>query len=228
MTNQHLRRTARNLLITAVLAALMWIAAGYPLPMEPDFRRAERQNLAERSEIVWVYRGTRSGDRDLVVGLAPGAVHTYANNYRFYVWPRREGGCTLVPLPDRTRYQEGGSSYLGPSFLVADPPARAATARLTVTLDVNDWREDYVADASLTDGTFFFQMERKYQDLPENPTSEEEALYNNEDTAFSIAYYRDPVDFVNLPYTLEFFDPSGALLETVRQEGWQAGAEPAE
>lgn len=227
MIKKHLLRTARNLLITAALVAVMWAIKGYPLPLEMDFHRMERQNLADPSEIVWTYRGTHPGDLDVLVGLAPDTVHTYAHGYRFYVFPRREGGSTLVSLPEETRYQDGSNSYLAPSFLVPDPPARAATARLTVTLDVNDWREDYVADASLTDGVFFFQLKRKYRDLPENPTSEEEALCYNEGAAFSIVYYRDPADFVRLPYTLEFFDPSGNPLETVRQEGWLADVEPA-
>ena len=225
MKKRYGLRVVRNLLITALLAVLMWMAADYPLPTEMGFRRAERQNLADRSEIVWTYRGTSSGDRDLLVGLTADAVHTYAHDYRFYVWPRRDGG-TLVPLPDRTRYQDSSGSYLGPSFLVPDPPARAATACLTVTLDVNNWREDYVATANLTGGIFFFQMERKHH-LPEDPTSAEAALYSNEDAAFSISYYRDLQNFANLPYTLEFFDPSGTLLETVRQDGWLADANTA-
>ena len=218
MRQKHLLRTARNLLITALLGILIWAVNGCPLPMKMAFRQMERQNLVDRSEIVWTYRSARPGDRDMIVGLTPDAVHTYARSYRFYVFPRRDSG-TLVPLPDRTRYQDGGSSYLGPSFLVPDPPARAVSAQLTVTLDVNDWREEYTAEADLTGGVFFFQIERKYHYLSEDPTAEEEALYYNEDTAFSIAYYKDPLDFVHLPYTLEFFDPSGVLLDTLVYPG---------
>lgn len=218
MKKKHLLRTVRNLLLAVFLAALMWIASDYPLPMELDFRQSERQNLVEQSEIVWTYRSARPGDRDMIVGLTQDAVHTYARSYRFYVFPRRDSG-TLVPLPDRTRYQDGGSSYLGPSFLVPDPPARAVSAQLTVTLDVNDWQEEYTAEADLTGGVFFFQIERKYHYLSEDPTAEEEALYYNEDAAFSIAYYKDPLDFVHLPYTLEFFDPSGVLLDALVYPG---------
>ena len=71
MKKKHLLRTVRNLFLAAFLAALMWIASDYPLPMEMDFRRAERQNLVDPSEIVWTYYGTHSGDLDVLVGLTP-------------------------------------------------------------------------------------------------------------------------------------------------------------
>lgn len=227
MKKKHLLRTVRNLFFAVFLAALMWIASDYPLPMEMDFRRAERQNLVDPSEIVWTYYGTYSGDLDVLVGLAPNTVHTYARGYRFYVFPRREESSTLVSLPEETRYSDGSNSYLAPSFLVPDPPAQAATARLTVTLDANDWREDYVVEAPLTDGIFFFQLKWKYRCLPEYSTDEEQELFSNESAAFSVYYFDSPQEFTKLPYTLEFFDPNGALLETVRQEGWLADVESA-
>ena len=54
MKRTYLLRTARNLLLAALAALLIWWTAGFPLPTpELTFRRAERQALAERSELVW-------------------------------------------------------------------------------------------------------------------------------------------------------------------------------
>lgn len=57
------RKLALNLALSAVLLALLWGLAGYPLPTaEMEFRRLERTNLMGRSEIVFAtpefYRST--------------------------------------------------------------------------------------------------------------------------------------------------------------------------
>lgn len=208
MKKRHLLRTTRNLLITAFLGALMWMASGYPLSMEMDFRRTERQNLATPSEIVWTYRGTHSGDRDLLVGLAPDTVHTYANNHRFCIWPRQEGGGTLVPLPAETRYQDRANSYLAPALLVPDPPAEAASARLTITLHNNDWSEDYVVEGQRQGQVFFFQLKM---------------LHNNDShcldefNAFTWISFSS-ADHLLYPSMVEFFDTDGKLLSAVQQD----------
>ena len=125
MKRTYLLRTARNLLLAALAALLIWWTAGFPLPTpELTFRRAERQALAERSELIWQYEGTAGGDKDLLVGLANRFVHVWHPNGYVLFWPRQEGG-TLVPLPAETRYQDRGSSYTGPALLVPDPPEGA-------------------------------------------------------------------------------------------------------
>ena len=217
MKRIYLLRTARNLLLAALAALLIWWTAGFPLPTpELTFRRAERQALAERSELVWQYEGIVGGDEDLLVGLADRFVHVWHPNGYVLFWPRQEGG-TLVPLPAETRYQDQGSSYTGPALLVPDPPEGAESARLTITLSINNWMEDYIVGGTRQGQVFFFQLEMRHQN---------DAHSMDEATGFSWLTYERP-DFLGLsqyPYTLEFFDGEGQLLSTVRQEGWLEAA----
>ena len=217
MKRIYLLRTARNLLLAALAALLIWWTAGFPLPTpELTFRRAERQALAERSELVWQYEGIVGGDEDLLVGLADRFVHVWHPNGYVLSWPRQEGG-TLVPLPAETRYQDQGSSYTGPALLVPDPPEGAESARLTITLSINNWMEDYIVGGTRQGQVFFFQLEMRHQN---------DAHSMDEATGFSWLTYERP-DFLGLsqyPYTLEFFDGEGQLLSTVRQEGWLEAA----
>ena len=201
MRGIYLRRTARNLAVSAIVLAFLWALKGFPLP-------------AERSEIVWTHEGTTLGDDDLLVGLADRFVHVWHPNGYVLFWPRQDGG-TLVHLPAKTRYQDQGSSYLSPALLVPDPPVEAVQARLTITLSINDWTEDYTVDGQRQGQVFFFQLEMRHRD---------DAHSSDEATAFSLLTTERPdsLGLSQYPYTLEFFDASGNLLSTIRQEGWWA------
>ena len=215
MNRKHLFRTLRNLGLAALAGLVIWCIKGFPLPTpEMDFRRDERQALAERSEIIWTYEGTMRGDEDLLVGLSDTAVHVWHPNGYVLFWPRQDGG-TLVPLPAETRYQDQANSYLGPALLVPDPPAGAADARLTITFSINDWTEDYTVDGQRQGQVFFFQLEMRHHN---------QAHDLDEDTAFRWLTYEHPdsLGLSQYPYTLEFFDASGNPLSTIHQEGWLA------
>ena len=215
MKKRHIRRALRNIGLAAVAGLVIWCIKGFPLPTpEMDFRRDERQALAERSEIIWTYEGTMRGDEDLLVGLSDTAVHVWHPNGYVLFWPRQEGG-TLVPLPAETRYQDQANSYLGPALLVPDPPAGAADARLTITFSINDWTEDYTVDGQRQGQVFFFQLEMRHHN---------QAHDLDEDTAFRWLTYEHPdsLGLSQYPYTLEFFDASGNPLSTIHQEGWLA------
>ena len=214
MNRKHLFRTLRNLGLAALVGLVIWSLADFPLPMEQEFRRSERTHLAERSEIVWTHEGTAAGDDDLLVGLSDTAVHVWHPNGYVLFWPQQDGG-TLVPLPAETRYRDRANSYLGPALLVPDPPAGAAGARLTITFSINDWTEDYTVDGQRQGQVFFFQLEMRHRD---------DAHSSDEATAFSLLTTERPdsLGLSQYPYTLEFFDASGNLLSTIRQEGWWA------
>ena len=215
MKKRHIRRALRNIGLAALAGLVLWCIKGFPLPTpEMDFRRDERQALAERSEIIWTYEGTMRGDEDLLVGLSDTAVHVWHPNGYVLFWPRQDGG-TLVPLPAETRYQDQANSYLGPALLVPDPPAGAAGARLTITFSINDWTEDYTVDGQRQGQVFFFQLEMRHHN---------QAHDLDEDTAFRWLTYEHPdsLGLSQYPYTLEFFDASGNPLSTIHQEGWLA------
>ena len=214
MNRKHLFRALRNLGLSALAALVIWGIKGFPLPMEQEFRRSERTHLAERSDIVWTYDGTVRGDEDLLVGLSSRYVHVWHPNGYVLFWPRQEGG-TLVPLPAETRYQDRGSSYTGPALLVPDPPEGAESARLTITLSINNWMEDYIVGGTRQGQVFFFQLEMRHRD---------DAHSSDEATAFSLLTTERPdsLGLSQYPYPLEFFDASGNLLSTIRQEGWWA------
>ena len=216
MSRKHLRRALRNIGLAALAGLVIWCIKGFPLPTpEMDFRRDERQALAERSEIIWTYEGTMRGDEDLLVGLSDTAVHVWHPNGYVLFWPRQEGG-TLVPLPAETLYQDQANSYLGPALLVPDPPAGAADARLTITLRENEWSETYAVKGQPQGQVFFFQLEMRYRGDAENDYYESNAFR-------WLAYERpESSGFRQYPYTLEFFDASGNPLSTIHQEGWLA------
>ena len=215
MKKRHIRRALRNIGLAALAGLVIWCIKGFPLPTpEMEFRRDERQALAERSEIIWTYEGTMRGDEDLLVGLSDTAVHVWHPNGYVLFWPRQDGG-TLVPLPAETRYQDRANSYLGPALLVPDPPEGAAGARLTITFSINDWTEDYTVDGQRQGQVFFFQLEMRHQS---------DSYDSDEDTAFSLLTTERPdsLGLSQYPYTLEFFGADGEILSTVRQEGWRA------
>ena len=217
MKKRHIRRALRNIGLAALAGLVIWCIKGFPLPTpEMDFRRDERQALAERSEIIWTYEGTMRGDEDLLVGLSDTAVHVWHPNGYVLFWPRQEGG-TLVHLPAKTQYQDQGSSYLAPALLVPDPPAGAADARLTITLSINDWMEDYTVEGEHQGKAFFFQLRMRHH-------NEIAGHAADEDTAFQLLTSERPESAggSGYPYTLEFFGADGEILSTVRQEGWRA------
>ena len=215
MKKRHIRCALRNFALAALAGLVIWCIKGFPLPtVEMEFRRDERQALAERSEIIWRNEGTMRGDEDLLAGLSDTAVHVWHPNGYVLFWPRQEGG-TLVPLPAETRYQDRANSYLGPALLVPDPPERAEAARLTITFSINDWTEDYTVDGQRQGQVFFFQLEMRHHN---------QAHDLDEDTAFRWLTYEHPdsLGLSQYPYTLEFFGADGEILSTVRQEGWRA------
>lgn len=207
MKRRHLFRAGRNFLLAALAALVIWSMKGYPLPMEMDFRRYERQSLAERSEILWTYHGARSGDQDTLVGLAADYVHVWHPNDYVLFWPRQEGG-TLVSLPAETRYADGFSSYLAPALLVADPPEGADAARLTITLSYQDWSEDYVVEGERQGQVFFFQLEMRHLN---DARSLDELNALNKISFNGAARLRNPC-------TVEFFDGAGEPLSTVQPD----------
>ena len=215
MNEKYLRRAARNLFFAALAGLVIWCIKDFPLSiLEMEFRRDERQALAERSEIIWQYEGRTRGDEDLLVGLASRYVHVWHPNGYVLFWPRQAEG-TLVPLPAQTRYQDRANSYLGPTLLVPDPPAGAEAARLTITFSINDWAEDYVVEGERQGQVFFFQLEMRLHN---------QAHDLDEATAFRWLTYERPdsLGLSQYPYTLEFFGADGEILSTVRQEGWRA------
>ena len=211
MTRKHLRRTARNLLITAVLGALAWIASDFPLPtQELAFRRLERQYLAGRSEIIFRCESqgeARFGHPDMLLGVTDTAVLTSSDTHPFNVWPRDADGPTLVVLPSEL--------VLEPVFTVGlvavGPPARAETARLTITLSRLDWAEDYAMEGQRQGDVFLFSLAARHG---------EDDWRSHEREALSELTHQQPRTFL-YPYTVEFFDAGGALLDTLSYPGPQ-------
>lgn len=225
MAQRHRRRCLRNLLITLLLALVIWYAKGCPLPtQEMELHRRERQRLLPESTVVWSYQGRQGNDRDMLVGVSPDYVHAYAENYKLTLWPRSGDTATLVVLPDRTRYQDKASSYLDPALVAVDPPPQAESARLF--LDFTERYADsaagelsvaptYTLEGERQEGVFFFQLQRQYSHLGgENPTEEEQLLTGREDDIMAFLELEEP-RWLSFSYVLTFYDGDGDLLETV-------------
>ena len=205
MKRTHRFRALRNLLLLVMALFGLWWVRGFPLPaLELELHRAERQVLAEESRIVWRYEGVQSGDKDILVGLTAGEVHTYGENRGLWIWPRSSDSPTLVLLPEHTRYYDKGS-YIAPAFLAVDPPEGAETARLTITL--GEGFGDPVAyemEGQKEDGLFFFQLRSKQSG---SESLQEYSVFQN--------LLFDCEDLDASLWTLECFDGEGRLLETV-------------
>ena len=75
MAQRHRRRFLRNMLITVLLALVIWYAKGCPMPtQEMELHRMERKRLAPESTVVWSYQGRQGSDRDMLVGVRPNYV----------------------------------------------------------------------------------------------------------------------------------------------------------
>lgn len=225
MAQRHRRRCLRNLLITLLLALVIWYAKGCPLPtQEMELHRRERQRLLPESTVVWSYQTRRYNDRSMLVGLSPHYVHAYAENYRLTLWPRSGDSATLVVLPDQTRYVVQERSYLGPALLAVDPPPQAESARLF--LDFTERYADpaagepsvaptYTLEGERQEGVFFFQLQHQYRYLGgEDPTEAEQLLREREEDIMAFLELEEP-RWLSFSYTLTFYDGGGHLLETV-------------
>ncbi len=175
-------KTARNLLLTLALAALVWGQFGYPLPTaELEFRRLERQNLLPRSEIVFTApRGTNNLEpkngpaftlygRWVVGTQGKRAVAGYLQGKwsRIDVFPLNDGP-SPIPLPignvgwiERAESERGIDSipHIWPALLFLEMP-QAARGELTV--DVTYMEEDYhrISEGwDLGDGVWLFALE---------------------------------------------------------------------
>ena len=100
-----------------------------------------------------------------------------------------------------------------PHLLAVGPPGEATRARLTIDLS-SRWEETalpnlYTVDAERDGDVFLFRLERKYQ--------EGDDLYLAEARAFTTLIHLQSSDLYGIPYTLEFFDRDGNLLETVTE-----------
>lgn len=225
MAQRHRRRFLRNLLITVLLALVIWYAKGCPLPtQEMELHRRERQRLLPESTVVWSYQGRQGNDRDMLVGVSPDYVHAYAENYKLTLWPRSGDTATLVVLPDRTRYQDKASSYLDPALVAVDPPPQAESARLF--LDFTERYADsaagelsvaptYTLEGERQEGVFFFQLQHQYRYLGgEDPTEAEQLLREREEDIMAFLELEEP-RWLSFSYVLTFYDGDGDLLETV-------------
>lgn len=226
MAQRHRRRFLRNLLITVLLALVIWCAKGCPLPtQEMELHRMERKRLAPESTVVWSYQGRQGSDRDMLVGVSPDYVHAYAENYKLTLWPRSGDAATLVVLPDRTRYQDKASSYLDPAMVAVDPPPQAESARLYLDFGSEEVYIDddkvpvtltYTLEGERQEGAFFFQLKHQYRhlDIQEDATEEQQLLSRTEDTVLAFLDMDSP-DQLSFSYILTFYDGDGDLLETV-------------
>ena len=211
MRKSYLLRAARNLLLALLLLAALWYVKGCPLPtQEMEFRRMERQRLAGRSEII--FRCESQGEAmlgrpDMLLGVTDTAVHTSSDTHPLNVWPRDADGPTLVVLPSELELQ--------PVFTVGlaavDPPEGTAAARLTITLSVNDWAEDYTVEGERQGAVWLFTLAQRQT---------EDALRELERQALSYLTHQEAETSL-YPYTVEFFDADGALLDTLAYPGWK-------
>ena len=203
MERKHRLRAVRNLAAAVLLLLLFWWLYGCPLPTrEMEFRRDERQHLVGRSDIIFTCESegeTISGDPMMLVGVTERTVHTRSRTHPFNIWPKNPEGATLVVLPSELEYKE----KLVAGLVAVEPPALAERAQLTVYWPFDIWYDGekvvVTAEGERTGAVFLFRMEET-----------EEVPY---DKIMRLFHTTRATDLP--PYTLEFFNGDGALLETV-------------
>jgi len=180
-------RAIRNILAAVLLLVFFWWTYRCPLPTsEMQFRRYERQMLAERSSIVF---SCESEGEVMLVGVAEGTVHTYSPIRRPYIWPKNPSGSTLVVLPAALAYRD-----LTMGLVAVEPPALAERAVLTLLFDGSE--AAVTAAGERREAVFLFRLEET-EDLPY--------------AMLKTLFYTTALP----PYTLEFYSGDGTLLETV-------------
>lgn len=231
MTRRNRNRALRNTAIGLAILFIVWLVLGAPLPTaQLRLRRAERQALTGRSQVVWRYdsRNYLGVDvnlrgLDTLVGLTPTEVHVYARE--LLVWPREAEGPTLVVLPAELPYYGAPDEQdQAPALLAIDPPAGTAAARLTLSLTReyspsqtptrSALSETYEMDGVREGDLFLFQLTRHYPYHPYGQgTEEEHSRYMAEnDTLYELFRFAGKVKGLDAALVLEFFDADGAPL----------------
>ena len=206
-TRRHRFRAIRNLLAAVLLLVLPWYALGCPLPArEMEMHRSERVCLIDPSTIVFSCEseGERMlGDPLMLVGVSKRTVQTSSRTHMFNIWPKNMDGATLVALPSELEYKP--NMVVG--LVAVEPPALAERAKLTMDLTafVTEGEEEekvfrlrrpeesYSIEGKREGAVFLFQLMESDRIALDN-------LFHTTDLP---------------PYTLEFFDKDGNLLETV-------------
>ena len=191
MERKHRLRGVRNLLAAALLLALLWWIDGCPLPTrEMEFHRYERQSMIGESAIVFTCEseGERmipGRDPVMLVGVSKRTVQTSSRTHKLNIWPKNPAGATLVVLPSELEYEP----VLVAGLVAVEPPAEAETARLAVSLSGGV----ETVNGEKSGEVFLFRL----KETGDQPL---DCLFHTTDLP---------------PYTLEFFDAGGMLLETV-------------
>lgn len=193
MARKHRLRAARNLIAAGILLVFFWWCCDCPLPTrEMELHHHEREYLIDQSTVVLTIEseGERMlGDPLMLVGVSKHTVQTSSRTHVFNVWPRNPDGATLVALPSELEYK--------PNMIVGlaavEPPAPAERAKLTMDLTAYERGMIYSAEGKREGAVFLFQ-------LMESDRIALDGLFHTTDLP---------------PYTLEFFDKDGNLLETV-------------
>ena len=200
MARKHRLRAARNLIAAGVLLVFFWWCWDCPLPTgEMELHRQEREHMIDQSAVVLTIESEEDGqpgDSVMLVGVSRHTVQARFRTYGFNVWPRNLDGATLVVLPSELQYRP--TRVVG--LAAVEPSPLAEQARLTMDMAhyTNDGLQTICTiEGEQWEGAFLFRLAEDWE--PEHPL----ALLTFTHTT-------------NLPpYTLEFFDKDGALLETV-------------
>ena len=243
MKGNHRLKFFINAALILLAAFTIWYHRNSPLPtLEMEMHRMEETHLADRSTIIYTYRHPYMKDatnpyairnQEVLVGTTMDRIHVFFLERwgvemtwgygQLIIFPRNTGTATLIPLPetfiDYIPLNDGHTTSMQyarnlPHLLAVGPPGAATRARLTIDLS-SRWEESalpalYTVDAKRDGDVFLFGLERKYQ--------EGDPLYLAEAKAFTTLTHFQYSDLYGIPYTLEFFDKDGTLLETVTEQ----------
>lgn len=201
------QRILLDLTVLLLALVLLWGGAGFPLPQSLRFASMERRRLLDTSQVVMETK--LPNGRYITVGVTDDHIHAAATtpdatSDQFYRW-ERSGNPQLILLPND--YADA------PVFAAIDPPSEAVAAELSITLSLHgsgDVSAQYTAAGTFDSGLFLFTLEPKY-------SGEHSILAQAEDLwlrhGFQSLRYRQLS-----PYTLTFFDSSGAVLAAVHSQ----------
>ena len=99
------------------------------------------------------------------------------------------------------------------------------TARLTLTLACGSKEADYMMEAQRQGSAFLFRLESHFPNVTSQSDQRLVSQAKAEDDAFFDLFHWTTTDRPMPPYTLEFFDGSGALLGTYTNPAGEEGTE---
>lgn len=207
MRRGRVRKTVQNLLLVLLLLTAAWLAAGRPLPLRMEYRRAERAYFMEKKEILW-----QEGDRL----LSRDGENLYLFQKTGFFVPVSNGSILTFPLENGVGYAMAADAGEQPLTFYAYAGG-AAAVRLRYALTQEGETEPaylYELTADTGENGVFCLPLKLASDNGRSYQADEEAAATDIYEAYQ--GYRISTDYA---LTITFYDADGSVMAVCEKRG---------